>query len=143
MDYPKRYDKDGFPDDDGCYADAYETTDEITRLTAENAELRSGIVTTETLCFSHEGRIENLMKENAALRKKDGYIEDLEGTIDGLRAENAALREWGENAHRWLRDHRELELSGKSAWVEGLINGYPGRAALDAEIIETEQLRKS
>ena len=81
MDYPKRYDKDGFPDDDGCYADAYETTDEITRLTAENAELRSGIVTTETLCFSHEGRIENLMKENAALRKKDGYIEDLEGTI--------------------------------------------------------------
>ena len=40
MDYPKRYDKDGFPDDDGCYADAYETTDKITRLTAEIAVLR-------------------------------------------------------------------------------------------------------
>ena len=56
MDYPKRYDKDGFPDDDGCYADAYETTDEIARLTAEIAVLREVLVTAKQETKWHDRR---------------------------------------------------------------------------------------
>ena len=78
MDYPKRYDKDGFPDDDGCYADAYETTDKITRLTAEIAVLREVLVNCKPW-------IDHLVE--AGFGKAIDLLDDIRAALDAVKEE--------------------------------------------------------